>query len=45
VDEVFYLNQRKLNKGFRGGVGEAESRWLVDWISVRDRDSLLVREI
>jgi hypothetical protein len=38
VNKWFYLSQRKLNKGFSAGIGEAESGWVLDWISVRRRD-------
>ena len=30
IVKLFYLSQRKFNKGFSAGVGEAESGWLLD---------------
>jgi hypothetical protein len=45
VDNAFHLSQRKLNRGFRGDVGEAEFESVIDWISVRGREGLRVREV
>jgi hypothetical protein len=45
VDDAFDLSQSKLDQGLGGGIVEAQTWRVIDWIKVRSRNCLRVSEI